>query len=148
MPQIAIKVVDAGLRDDFGFKHRFWVYSGRRGVHCWVCDERARLMTNEQRSAVAEYFSVYKGSDQGKKARGARAQRPPTPAAAAQRCFLSPPLQFPPLAAGTDATPRNASLPPRSPALPEQVAIGHNLHPALSRAKEVLEKFWVEARRL
>lgn len=40
-----------------------------------VCDERARLMTNEQRSSVAEYFSVYKGSDHGKKARAATAQR-------------------------------------------------------------------------
>ena len=64
---IAVKVVDTGLREDFGFQHLFWVYSGRRGVHCWVCDARARCMTNEQRAAVADYFSVYKGSDQGKK---------------------------------------------------------------------------------
>ncbi len=60
---IAVKVIDAGLRQDFGFKHLLWVYSGRRGIHVWVCDKRARFLSNESRAAVAEYFSVYKGTD-------------------------------------------------------------------------------------
>lgn len=60
---VAVKVIDQGLRDDFGFQHLLWVYSGRRGVHCWVCDKRARQLSNEGRAAVAEYFSVYKGTD-------------------------------------------------------------------------------------
>ncbi|KAH9298191.1 hypothetical protein KI387_029873, partial [Taxus chinensis] len=60
---IAVKVIDTSLREDFGFEHILWVYSGRRGVHCWVCDGRARRLSNEQRAAIASYFRVYKGSD-------------------------------------------------------------------------------------
>ncbi|KAK9094201.1 hypothetical protein Scep_025670 [Stephania cephalantha] len=64
---IAIKVIDTSLRDDFGFNHILWAYSGRRGVHCWVCDLRARRLTNEQRGAIAEYFRVYKGNENNHK---------------------------------------------------------------------------------
>ncbi|KAK9677795.1 hypothetical protein RND81_11G167800 [Saponaria officinalis] len=64
---VAIKVVDTALRDDFGFNHILWVFSGRRGVHCWVCDAKARRLTNEQRSSIAEYFRVYKGNENSHK---------------------------------------------------------------------------------
>lgn len=64
---VAIKVIDTALRDDFGFNHILWVYSGRRGVHCWVCDGRARRLSNEQRAAIADYFRVYKGNENSQK---------------------------------------------------------------------------------
>lgn len=60
---VAIKVIDSALSEDFGFKHRLWVYSGRRGVHCWVADEAARQLTQQGRSAVAEYISVIRGGE-------------------------------------------------------------------------------------
>ena len=55
---MAVEVMDGGLRNDFGFEHLAWFYSGRRGVHCWVCDDKARKLSNEARSAVATYFEV------------------------------------------------------------------------------------------
>jgi DNA primase small subunit len=64
---MAIKVVDVALRDDFGFKHILWVYSGRRGAHAWVCDKRAREMDDTKRRAIAGYLELLKGGDQGGK---------------------------------------------------------------------------------
>jgi len=56
-----IKTIDRAMREDFGFKHLVFVYSGRRGVHCWVSDKAARRLSNEQRSAVADYMTVVAG---------------------------------------------------------------------------------------
>ncbi|EFJ44694.1 hypothetical protein VOLCADRAFT_95007 [Volvox carteri f. nagariensis] len=63
---VAVKIIDAGLRSEFGFQNILWVYSGRRGVHCWVCDPSARQLTDEQRSAVANWFAMYKGHEEGR----------------------------------------------------------------------------------
>lgn len=58
----AIKVVDRLLRQCFGFFQLLWIYSGRRGVHCWVSDARARLLSQKGRAAVLDYLiSVGKG---------------------------------------------------------------------------------------
>lgn len=54
----AIAIMDSALRQDFGFKHILWVYSGRRGAHAWVCDKKARELTDQQRRAVVLYLSI------------------------------------------------------------------------------------------
>ncbi|KAK6842924.1 DNA primase small subunit [Apiospora arundinis] len=74
---MAVKVVDTALREDFGFKHIMWVYSGRRGIHAWVCDKKVRTMDDQKRRAVANYLEVIKGGSQGGKEGESEEAAPP-----------------------------------------------------------------------
>ena len=47
--------------EQFGYKHLLWVYSGRRGIHCWISDSDALDLTDDQRKAIITYLEVIKG---------------------------------------------------------------------------------------
>ncbi|ERT02675.1 hypothetical protein HMPREF1624_00976 [Sporothrix schenckii ATCC 58251] len=64
---MAVRVIDVALRDDFGFQHIVWIYSGRRGAHAWVCDKRARTLDDQRRRAIVGYLEVLRGGSQGGK---------------------------------------------------------------------------------
>lgn len=65
---VAVKVLDEMVRTDFGFKHLLWVYSGRRGIHCWISDEEACNLSDEARRAIVGWVDIIKGSaNQSKK---------------------------------------------------------------------------------
>ena len=53
----AHKVLTLILRKAFGFMHILWVFSGRRGMHAWICDREARIMSKKVRKAVTEFLN-------------------------------------------------------------------------------------------
>lgn len=51
------EILSTLLSDCFGFKHTLWVFSGRRGIHAWVCDQNAFEMSSEVRRSAAEFLN-------------------------------------------------------------------------------------------
>ncbi|CAG5012611.1 unnamed protein product [Parnassius apollo] len=60
---IACEIIHTSLKDDFGFQNILWVFSGRRGIHCWVSDYEARTLDSPGRGAIADYLCLIIGGD-------------------------------------------------------------------------------------
>lgn len=65
---VAVKFIDETLHEDFGYETVKWIFSGRRGVHAWVIDDRASYFDVEQRSAIVDYMTILKGHEQVERA--------------------------------------------------------------------------------
>ena len=59
---VAYKILDKILKEDFGFQHILYAFSGRRGIHAWLCDERARVLKDDGRIAIANYIKYKVGN--------------------------------------------------------------------------------------
>ncbi|KAF8330760.1 prim-pol domain-containing protein [Cantharellus anzutake] len=57
----AVDVIDHVLREQFGYNHLLWVYSGRRGIHCWVSDQAAMSLTDDARRSLLEFVKLIQG---------------------------------------------------------------------------------------
>ncbi len=60
---IAIRILDQILRDRFGYAQILFIFSGRRGIHCWVCDEQARKLTAEGRKSILDFLTIQRDAD-------------------------------------------------------------------------------------
>jgi len=54
----AALILHRALEEDFGFENILMVFSGRRGIHLWVCDEFVRKMPNDVRASVIESLNI------------------------------------------------------------------------------------------
>lgn len=56
LAQFAIRTLNFLLTDIFGYKHVLFFYSGKKGFHCWVFDEEAKLLDENERTSILNYL--------------------------------------------------------------------------------------------
>ena len=54
---VACKSLEIIFRGCFGFRRLQWVYSGRRGAHCWVSDSSARRLNDFKRKLMVNFIN-------------------------------------------------------------------------------------------
>ena len=62
----AMKCLNKIFRDNFGFKDILTVFSGRRGVHFWICDSKAISLESKVRKSIVQYLNIIELLDSNK----------------------------------------------------------------------------------
>lgn len=57
--QLYVVVLDYLLRDKWGFRNLQFIFSGGKGFHCWILDERAQYFSPDDREAFLEAFKPW-----------------------------------------------------------------------------------------
>lgn len=84
----AVQVLDSALRNQFGYRNLLWVYSGRRGIHLWISDEEALLLTDDQRKSLMGWLEVVKGGKEQLKKVNVRSAKTVSPLHPALKCVF------------------------------------------------------------
>lgn len=53
----AVRILDYSLRSELGFRRIGFVFSGRRGVHCWVFDDAALKLSDVERGEIVRFYN-------------------------------------------------------------------------------------------
>lgn len=56
--KVAVEVLDYSLRNELGFRNIGFVFSGRRGLHCWVNDPYTKSLTEVERSDIVKFYNT------------------------------------------------------------------------------------------
>ncbi|KAF2077565.1 hypothetical protein CYY_001106 [Polysphondylium violaceum] len=59
---VAAKFVEMYMKECFGFEQLLYVFSGRRGLHVWVSDQRALSLSSEARANIIKYVKYERTS--------------------------------------------------------------------------------------
>lgn len=54
--KVSVELLEYILKEELGFKKLCFVFSGRRGVHCWVTDSYASKFSEEIRGHIVSYI--------------------------------------------------------------------------------------------
>lgn len=60
---VAVEIIEQVLTEDFDFHQLMFVFSGGRGLHIWVCDQRACQLRDPVRKAIVDYLELVTGNE-------------------------------------------------------------------------------------
>ena len=56
----AMEHLDHVLRYNFGFKKLLYIFSGGKGMHCWVLDDNSVDITQESKKSIVNFIKIHK----------------------------------------------------------------------------------------